>query len=309
MFKNLTFQILSSESPPPVCSFLLSFIPALVFSLLAIWIFADSKRKTYPHGVKFALLSLITIIPLVLMIFANVTLFFIAAFLTLALPFLIGGIYQKLSDDYVKLLWRDKFASGKLDSDVPTPTPAKGFEKSDKLPPGDLPLFSVPPRVNIQLLPFNISTTFTISDEFGNEYARIAGKIFALNPTYNIYDAYGNEIGSIVGRLFSFRPAFDIFYAGIGYVATVKGKVVSIRPEYWIENPAGDVIFRCFGDILSLEFKIVDKNSQPIAVVTRLFPSLIRTYNVILMPGSDPSLIIPLIIVIGAERHTTKAYT
>ncbi len=282
----------------------MSLVPIALIALLSAWMYSDAKRKMYPHGGKFVLGSLLAIIPIVAMMFLDIFLALAAFFIGIALPFVIGAIYQKNSDDHVKAIWREKFASGKFDDDAPTPTDASKFTRSNDTPPGDMPLFSVPPRLMVRQIFFALSATYSISDELGGEYARIQRKIIAIAPQFVVYDRLGHEIGLMVGRLFSIRPTYDLYYSGIGYIATIKGKLLKfIGSEYWIENPAGDELFRCFGDFFSWEFQVVDRNHVPMATVSKKIFAFTDTYQIMLLPGSDPSMIIPLIIVLDYQKH------
>ena len=134
---------------------------------------------------------------------------------------------------------------------------------------------------------------FDIKDDRGVVNYQVEGSFFQIPKTFTIYDAYGEQVSEISKEFFTLLPRFTIqLRNGSNFV--IRKKLTFFRDKYEFD----DLGLRIEGNILDLNFKLLDDRDQVIAEIRKEIFHLTSTYTVTVYEDSYADLVISLCVAI-----------
>lgn len=144
--------------------------------------------------------------------------------------------------------------------------------------------------------------TLIIKDETGKELGRAVEKLLSWMGKIEFFDNKGNKLGSVEGK-FSARPTFKIIDQNKKHLATIKEKILTIHDDWWVEDLKGEKMLKVLGNILGLEYKILDKSGLVVAEVSKKFWAVRDHFGVKINYDFDPFLILAIVATIGIHKQ------
>nr|MDO8079425.1 LURP-one-related family protein [Candidatus Freyarchaeota archaeon] len=151
-----------------------------------------------------------------------------------------------------------------------------------------------------------IRYTLIIKDEKGEELGKAVSKILSWMGKIEFFDNQGNVVGSVEGK-FSLRPTFKVTDQNKRHLATIKEKMLTIHDDWWVEDLKGEKMLKVLGDILGLEYKILDKSGLAVAEVSKKFWAIRDHYGVKINYDFDPFLILSTVVAISMQKQRQRS--
>lgn len=148
--------------------------------------------------------------------------------------------------------------------------------------------------------------TLIIKDEKGEELGRAVEKLLSWFGKIEFFDNQGNNLGFVEGK-FSARPTFKIIDRNKKHLATIKEKMLTIHDDWWVEDLKGEKMLTVLGDILGLEYKILDKTGLVVAEVSKKFWAIRDHFGVKINYDFDPFIILAIVATIGMHKRNSAA--
>lgn len=146
---------------------------------------------------------------------------------------------------------------------------------------------------------FSIGNKFDIRTESGDVAYEVIGRVFSLGKKLELVNLRtGNEL-SIQQKLLKILREYRIL-RGEEELALIRQTLSFFRPKYNIESIYGD--YSIEGDFIAYDFNI-NKDSRPVARISKKFFALRDSYSVDIEPGEDPDFILALVIILDQIHH------
>ena len=142
--------------------------------------------------------------------------------------------------------------------------------------------------------------TLIIRDEKREELGKAVNKILSLMGKIEFFDNQGKMVGYIEGKLAA-RPTFKVIDQNERYLATIKQKILTVHQDWWVEDPKGEKMLTVLGNILGLEYNILNNSGLVVAEISRKLWSIREYYGVKINYDFDPFLILSIVAAISME--------
>lgn len=143
---------------------------------------------------------------------------------------------------------------------------------------------------------FSWFDSYNIYDEDDNIYFKVEGKL-SLGHKFIIYDKNGNEVGTIKQKLVTLLPEYQIYENG-NYIGRIQKKFTMLHPKFDLDFNGWSVE----GDILSLDYKILNSNQEVVMDLSKQIFNLVDTYILDIKNERDALYALMIVIAIDAEK-------
>jgi uncharacterized protein YxjI len=149
---------------------------------------------------------------------------------------------------------------------------------------------------------FAIGDDFWIENQEGQRVFKVDGKALRLRKTLIFEDMNGNKLAKIQERLLTFKDTMAVEDADGHPMAVIKKGLIAPLGDHWSVNVRGGPDLDVQGNILDLEYSILQKRRK-IAEVSKKWLSLTDTYGVEIDEGQNDILILTVAIAIDMMAH------
>ena len=157
-------------------------------------------------------------------------------------------------------------------------------------------------RYKIRQKMFSIGDDFWIENQEGQRVFKVDGKALRLRKTLIFEDLSGNKLAKIQERLLAFKDTMAVEDADGNQLAVIKKGLIAPLGDHWTVNVRGGPDLDVQGNILDLEYSIMQKRKK-IAEVSKKWLSMTDTYGVQIDDGQNDILILALAIAIDMMSH------
>lgn len=143
---------------------------------------------------------------------------------------------------------------------------------------------------------FSWFDSYDIYDEGGKTLYTVKGEL-SWGHCLRIFDQNGNELGMVKERVLTFLPLFEIYMNG-----QLAG---TIKKEFTFFTPAFEIDFMHWhveGDFFEWDYRIMAKNGQQVASVSKQLFNLTDTYIIDVAEAKDALGALMLVLAIDAEK-------
>ena len=140
---------------------------------------------------------------------------------------------------------------------------------------------------------FSWFDSYDIYDEAGQTVYTVKGQL-SWGHCLNIYDARGNMV-------LTFLPKFEMYLQG-QYIGCIRKELSLFIPRFTVECNGWQVE----GDWFEWDYRIVGRNGQPVATVTKEILNWTDTYSIDVTDPGDALCALMLVLAIDAEKCSRK---
>ena len=160
----------------------------------------------------------------------------------------------------------------------------------------------MPTRYTIRQKMMSIGDDFWIENQDGQRVFKVDGKALRLRKTLIFEDMNGTPLCKIQERLLTFKDTMAIEDADGNQMAVIKKGLIAPLGDHWTVNVRGGPDLNVQGNILDLEYSIMQRRKK-VAEVSKKWFRLTDTYGVEVDDGQNDILILALAIAIDMMSH------
>lgn len=147
---------------------------------------------------------------------------------------------------------------------------------------------------------FSWFDSYDIYDEAGQTVYTVKGQL-SWGHCLNIYDANDNLIGTVKEKVLTWLPKFEMYLHG-QYIGCIRKELSLFMPRFTVDCNGWQVD----GDMFEWDYRILDKNGQPVATVTKELLNWTDTYAIDVADPQDALGALMLVLAIDAEKCSRK---
>lgn len=148
---------------------------------------------------------------------------------------------------------------------------------------------------------FALKDKFYIYDENQEPVYYLEGKMISITGKHSLYDMDGNQVALISKKIISLMPKFFIELPN-GKEYELRGKLAFAHEVYVID----ELNWKLTGKFLQHDYTIAE-NGEEIAGVHHKWISWGDTYEISVKDGTDPTLVIAIILCIDMQHAESAA--
>ena len=147
---------------------------------------------------------------------------------------------------------------------------------------------------------FSWFDSYDIYDEAGQTFYTVKGQL-SWGHCLNIYDAQGCFLSTVKERILTWLPKFEM-YLGEQYIGCIRREFTLFHPKFTVDCNGWQVE----GDLWEWDYRVVDRNGQLIAKVTKELLNWTDTYIIDVVNPKDALCALMLVLAIDAEKCSRK---
>ena len=147
---------------------------------------------------------------------------------------------------------------------------------------------------------FSWFDSYDIYDEAGQTVYTVKGQL-SWGHCLNIFDAHNNLIGTVKEKVLTWLPKFEMYLNG-QYIGCIHKELSFFVPKYTVDCNGWQVD----GDLFEWDYRILDRNGQMVATVTKELLNWTDTYAIDVGDPQDALGALMLVLAIDAEKCSRK---
>ncbi|KFJ03099.1 LURP-one-related/scramblase family protein [Bifidobacterium subtile] len=144
---------------------------------------------------------------------------------------------------------------------------------------------------------FTLAEHFTVADAGGNVRYRVEGSFLRIPKSFSITDPFGVEVARLEKTVFSLLPHFSVFVGGM-QVASIDKELSLFRPRYRIDAAGLNVQ----GDWWDMEFS-ASRAGVEVARISKRWLSWGDSYEITVFDDALETLIVALVVAIDKVKN------
>ena len=141
---------------------------------------------------------------------------------------------------------------------------------------------------------------FYVYDEDGNQAYEISSKMISIGDKTTLYDMKGGKHAYIEQRILHLMPHYDI-YLEDHLACSINKRIRLLKNDYGLSNG-----YRVDGNILALNFTIIDSHGKKMGSIKRKLISIGDRYEITIFDHQQELLALAILIAIANDVNRAQ---